>query len=171
MVTVSYFIVYYAFMVQQIMGKGDQWSKHNHELEYHKMTDRTFLNALEQMGPFLIPLWTHALLVDPEVSGYMGWVAVAARLLFPVLWSLDGHWNWKVELSTQPYYCVLMYFLFSLACKAIWNINLYEEVASYVFPFVVLGGFALMFLISGLLGFLLAKLNRIHFTEEQEPLQ
>merc|ERR1711865_786921 len=96
-VTVAYFIVYYAFMTQQIMGKSYQNSRHAAEFELGKMTDRTFLNALEQVVPFTLLLWLHALMVDAWVSVVLGWIAVVARLLFPVLWSLDGQWNAKVE--------------------------------------------------------------------------
>ena len=93
---------------------------------------------------------------------------------------------------------VIMYFLFSLACKACWGINLFDEVrpllhmssltaigkvdlqlfifrisqvAGWVFPFVVLGGYVLMFAIAAILGFALAKLNKTRFTRETEPLQ
>ena len=101
-VTVCYFVVYYGFMVHQLQGKRFRGSSDPAEAELATMTDRTFLNALEQMTPFTLTLWLHALFVDAWVSVVLGAIAVAARLLFPVFWSLDGHWNWKVELSTQP---------------------------------------------------------------------
>jgi len=162
-VTVVYMGIYYAFMVHQLCGKKYQGSANSAEYELGRMTDRTFLNTLEQQAPFLILLWLHALLVDPAVSHVLGWVAVIARLFFPILWSLDGTWNWKVELSTQPYYLVLNYFMFALFCKAIWNVNLYDQVPGWAFPFVVVGGFLLMFGLSAALGFLLYQINKVHF--------
>ena len=60
--------------------------------------------------------------------------ACVGRLCFPILWSLDGKWNVKVELSTQPYYMVVMYFLFALAWKACTGKNLYQEDSAPAFP-------------------------------------
>merc|ERR1712205_270288 len=90
-VTVVYFVVYYAFMVQQLQGKAYRGSQDSAAIELDRMCDRTFLNCLEQMVPFTLTLWLHALFVDAWVSAVLGWVAVVARLLFPVFWSLDGH--------------------------------------------------------------------------------
>ena len=48
-VTAAYFVVYYAFMVQQMAGKKYINSDRPSEYQLYRMTDRTFLNTLEQM--------------------------------------------------------------------------------------------------------------------------
>jgi hypothetical protein len=115
------------------------------------MADRTFLNALEQQvrvespAPqtvashsekpekltrargcqvaFLLPLWLHAVFISPSVSAYMGAIGVVARAAFPLLWATKGQWNMLVELSTQPYYLVVFYFLGALLTLAVSGVN------------------------------------------------
>ena len=90
-----------------------------------RMGERTFLNALEQMGAFLAALWMCACLVSPSMATWLGGTAVFFRALFPIFWSMGagGNWNIRVELSTQPYYvCVLGMF----GATLIWGLTGYN---------------------------------------------
>jgi hypothetical protein len=75
------------------------------------------MNTLEQQCPFLLLLWLHAVFVCPKVSTVMGAIAVVARAMFPIFWSVKGGWNMLVEVSTQPYYLVVFYFLVALLVR------------------------------------------------------
>jgi hypothetical protein len=87
-------VVYYSLMMLQIAGKrhareasGKGRAEWNRATDLHPlwvMADRSFLNALEQQVAFLLPLWLHTVFICPTVSAWIGAVAVASRLLFPV---------------------------------------------------------------------------------------
>jgi hypothetical protein len=53
------------------------------------------MNTLEQQCPFLLLLWLHAVFVCPKVSTVMGAIAVVARAMFPIFWSVKGGWNFS----------------------------------------------------------------------------
>jgi len=124
-VTVLYMLMYISFMILQLntrdaavarakvagktLPEGKPFASYVADDEGARMGERVFLNTLEQMGPFLISLWMCAAFVSCELATVLGSVAIVARCLMPLLWSMGpgGAWNIKVELSTQPYYiCV-----------------------------------------------------------------
>jgi len=56
----------------------------------------------------------YSLFVSAEGGGKAGLVYVFFRSMYPVMWSLKGGWNYRVELSLQPCYIVLNYIKVSL---------------------------------------------------------
>lgn len=152
LVTAGYFWVYYALMFLQIHGKGaarasfekaNQLTKEQSRAQWNRatdmnpswvMADRSFLNALEQQVAFLLPLWLHAVFVSPRVSTVMGTIAVVARFFFPIFWSIKGNWNMWVEVSTQPYYLVVFYFLGALIAKAVADVNVTTDWPAWSLP-------------------------------------
>eukprot|EP00931_Biecheleriopsis_adriatica_P011282 TRINITY_DN112364_c0_g1_i1.p1 TRINITY_DN112364_c0_g1~~TRINITY_DN112364_c0_g1_i1.p1 ORF type:complete len:201 (-),score=37.23 TRINITY_DN112364_c0_g1_i1:277-879(-) len=122
LVTVIYWLVFQVFMAVQIKGRTDagggdplKTNRFDYSNKQWEMSDRSFLNFLEQTPFFLSMLWLFAFFCNAETAGTAGFVYVIARALYPVFWSVKGEWNLLIELSTQPGYCVLTYFLYSLA--------------------------------------------------------
>ena len=50
--------------------------------------DRAVGNLLEQLLPFLLGLYGYALLVDANVAVVLGWIWVALRAFYPVLFAM-----------------------------------------------------------------------------------
>lgn len=154
LVTVTYFLVYYLFMVLQISTRQDGWPRHDYSDETWKMGDRTFLNTLEQMVPFLLPMWLFALFISPHQAGVLGTIYVVFRLLFPVFWGLRGGWTILVEVSTQPQYAVIASFYVALAVKAAAGTSIFGHGAGWdVLAFVCsfIGFFVIVFALGKLL--------------------
>ena len=87
---------------------------------------RAFLNTMEQMPLFLAALWTHAVFVSADAATAMGWVYVAFRACYPVVWLVWGgangvpkapyHWllfgaKMSIYYDTYPQYGIIMYMI------------------------------------------------------------
>lgn len=168
-VTVGYFLVYYTLMMLQIHGKRSareasgsdraSWNRSTDMNPMWVMADRSFLNALEQQVPFLLPLWLHAVFVCPKVSAWMGAVAVFARALFPIFWSVKGEWNMLVEVSTQPYYLVVFYFLGALMIRVVTDVNVARDWERWTLPLTAIACWASAFIAIWLLGKVFAAIT------------
>ena len=56
------------------------------------MSDATSMTfCLGSAVPFVLSMWLHALLVDPAISGWLGYVAVTARQRLAAPWLLAIH--------------------------------------------------------------------------------
>lgn len=76
---------------------------------------RTQLNQLEQMPPFLLALWMHALFVDPTRAGQLGLLYTALRALYPFLYQ-----NFPILMAvvTFPNYGIIAYLLVTVLLRA-----------------------------------------------------
>ena len=91
-VTVVYVAVYYAFILNVLRVKNrlkregggafDRYDINNREM---LAADRVQLNMLEQMPPFLVLLWLHAVFVSTFSATIVGAVYVASRALYPIV--------------------------------------------------------------------------------------
>jgi len=70
------------------------------------VSDRTFLNMLEQSPAFLTSLWMHAAFVSPASAAQAGWVYIGFRALYPFVFSMGVPW---LFISTFPTYGVVWY--------------------------------------------------------------
>lgn len=94
-VTAVYVGLYYSFMIPILLvrirlakdakAKGVRFDRYRSEDRGLLARERTFLNTLEQMPPFLIALWIHACFVEPNSAAIAGAVYVVARALYPFL--------------------------------------------------------------------------------------
>eukprot|EP00746_Dinoflagellata_sp_MGD_P017267 gnl/MRDRNA2_/MRDRNA2_139564_c0_seq1.p1 gnl/MRDRNA2_/MRDRNA2_139564_c0~~gnl/MRDRNA2_/MRDRNA2_139564_c0_seq1.p1 ORF type:complete len:307 (-),score=47.53 gnl/MRDRNA2_/MRDRNA2_139564_c0_seq1:215-1135(-) len=163
-VTVFYFLLYYAFMILQLQTRGaaaaraeasgrgfDRFSTRDPEAI---MGERTFLNTLEQMGPFLAALWSCAALVSCTLATWLGAIAVLSRLFFPIFWSMGegGQWNILVEASTQPYYLCLMGMFGAVATWAFCGVNIVDDYSGWIVAVLVVAYYVAFFVISFALG-------------------
>lgn len=163
-VTVLYFVLYYAFMILQLQTRGsaaerteasgrsfDRFSTRDPEAI---MGERTFLNTLEQMGPFLAALWTCSALVSCTLATWLGAIAVVSRLFFPIFWSMGkgGNWNILVEASTQPYYLCIMGMFGAVATFAFFGVNIVDEYSGWIVAALCFAYYLAFFILSFALG-------------------
>merc|ERR1719161_139862 len=163
-VTVAYFIVYYAFMILQLQTRGsaaaraeangrgfDRFSTRDPEAI---MGERTFLNTLEQMGPFLAALWSCVALVSCTLATWLGAIAVVSRLFFPIFWSMGkgGHWNVLVEASTQPYYLCIMGMFGAVATWAVCGVNIVDEYSGWIVAVLVVAFYVAFWILAFAVG-------------------
>lgn len=130
LVSIAYFILMMIFMMHQVFAKIDAGAMEAiqkrvpfNRFDYAssprwEMADRTFSNLLEREVIFLLPLWLHAVFVDPGQSASLGWFWLGFRLLFPILWSVKGAWTVLIEISTQGGYAIESYLMLAVAYKA-----------------------------------------------------
>eukprot|EP00614_Pseudopedinella_elastica_P013805 CAMPEP_0172585440 /NCGR_PEP_ID=MMETSP1068-20121228/4865_1 /TAXON_ID=35684 /ORGANISM="Pseudopedinella elastica, Strain CCMP716" /LENGTH=119 /DNA_ID=CAMNT_0013379903 /DNA_START=124 /DNA_END=483 /DNA_ORIENTATION=+ len=72
------------------------------------VSDRTFLNMLEQSPLFLLGLWMHAVFISPDSAAAAGWLYLPFRAIYPVVFRMGMPW---LFLSTFPNYFVVMYLI------------------------------------------------------------
>lgn len=177
-VTVAYFVVYYAFMVLQLNTRGEAverarrsgrvipagktFSTDVAEDSGARMGERVFLNTLEQMGAFLVSLWMCAAFVCPSMATTLSTIALAFRLLMPIFWSQGpaGAWNIRVEISTQPYYACIMGELGAVLVWALLDINVAESLSTLSLTGFVLAAYGIVFVAVFALGKMLHSLTR-----------
>lgn len=106
-VTVAYVLVYYAFMINVLRAKAGAAKRHGSEFDRYfgqdrelLAADRSQLNMLEHMPPFLILLWLHALLVSSYEATILGAIYTGSRALYPVL--LRGTMGRQVPKAVYP---------------------------------------------------------------------
>jgi hypothetical protein len=77
--------------------------------------DRAVINTQEQMVPFLVAMWIHAVVVSPEHAAWLGVVYTALRAVYPALLgsSLSKMQSLRVVLATGPAYGIVFYLLAS----------------------------------------------------------
>jgi hypothetical protein len=68
--------------------------------------DRTVGNCLEQMVPFLVSLWLHAIFISTETATQYGIAYVGARAFYPLFFRMGIPW---LFVSTFPNYgCIAL---------------------------------------------------------------
>jgi uncharacterized MAPEG superfamily protein len=72
------------------------------------ISDRTFLNMLEQSPLFLMGLWMHAVFVSPESAATAGWLYIVFRAMYPIVFSMGIPW---LFVSTFTNYFVVWYLI------------------------------------------------------------
>ena len=75
--------------------------------------DRAVANTQEQMVPFLLSMWLHAVFVSPTHATWLGLLYVVLRSLYPVLLGarLSKTQSKRVFLVTGPCYAIVFYLL------------------------------------------------------------
>ncbi len=119
-VTLAYILVYYAFMIWQLRVKarlpaeykarGETFDRYFTQDREMLAADRTLLNTLEHMPPFLALLWLDAVFVSPLFATVLGAVYVVARAIYPLAMgkSLGHRVGASIYVSTGPGYLVLI---------------------------------------------------------------
>jgi hypothetical protein len=95
LVTVVYFLVYFAFHMRVLRTKrrlrreyherGEEFDRYYTQDRRMLTADRCVLNMLEHMPPFLCLLWLHAVFVAPLSATIAGSAYVVTRAAYPFL--------------------------------------------------------------------------------------
>lgn len=78
--------------------------------------NRTVGNTVEQMGPFLVSLWLHAIFVSTRSAYNYGVIYVISRSFYPLLFYMGGSW---ILLSTLPGYACILTLLAGVVAHAV----------------------------------------------------
>jgi hypothetical protein len=123
-VTVAYFCLWYYLLLglqrgtkyklkDEYAAKGQEFDRYFGQDPRMLAADRAVINTQEQMVPFLVSLWLHAVFVSPSHAAYLGLAYVVLRSLYPVLLgkSLSKTQSKRVFFVTGPAYCIVFYLL------------------------------------------------------------
>ena len=128
-VTLSYILLYYAFMVYGLQVKiklikrckaeGSKFDRYSNQYPELLAADRIQLNTLEHMPPFLILLWLNALIVGPQSATTLGAIYVFLRALYPFFMGpeLKRFIPLRVLINTFSSYAVLLIMLGGIVWK------------------------------------------------------
>lgn len=122
-ITVAYVGLYYALQINVLRVKnrlsreyaerGEKFDRYFGQDRFMLAADRSQLNMLEHMGPFLVLLWLVSLFVGPGWATGGGAVYLLARAAYPFAMGgrLGRGVRGSIALSTAPGYAVLVYFI------------------------------------------------------------
>lgn len=92
-VTLTYITLYYAFMgnilrvklnvIKQCKAGGEPFHRYTNQYPELLAADRTQLNMLEHMPPFLVLMWLHSFVVSPTSAAILGSIYVLLRATYP----------------------------------------------------------------------------------------
>jgi hypothetical protein len=121
LVTIAYFAVYYALHLhvlrtkQRLKGeyrtRGAEFDRYYSQDRTMLAADRSVLNMLEHMPPFVCLLWLHVVFVGSLGATVAGSVYVATRAAYPFLLgpSVGTSLPWRLLVATYSGYGVLLY--------------------------------------------------------------
>ncbi|MEN0060785.1 MAG: MAPEG family protein [Myxococcota bacterium] len=130
LVTGAYILLYYLFQIRinrvksrlrrEYAGRGEKFDRYFGQDRFMLAADRTQLNMLEHMPPFLLLMWLHAVFVSPLSASVAGGVYLVARIGHPILMGsrLGRGIRLAVLIATVPGYLVIVYLLAGVAGAA-----------------------------------------------------
>ena len=121
--TVVYFLLYYVFCIFQSFAKfyivlTQKEKRSLREIKYEStrglalLSDRTFLNMLEQAPPCLAAFWLYGLLIDPKRAAHLFYWYIATRAIYPIAYKRGPP---SIFLSTFPNYILIGYAFVNVA--------------------------------------------------------
>jgi hypothetical protein len=131
-VTALYFFLWYYLLlilqrgtkyrlVKKYEEAGKVFERYFGQDEEMLAADRAVANTQEQMVPFIVSLWLHAVFVSTVSASWCGFIYVVLRAFYPVLLGkkLSKLPSKRVYLVTLPCYGIIFYFLGSTVLAAI----------------------------------------------------
>lgn len=131
LVTAAYFgLWYYLLLVLQrgtkyaliaeYKARGEEFDRYFGQDGRMLAVDRAVANTHEQMVPFLVSMWMHALFVSPQRAALLGGAYVVCRAIYPSLLgkSLSKTQSRRVFIATGPSYLIVFYLLGSAVYAA-----------------------------------------------------
>lgn len=131
-ITALYFLLWYAMLFglqtrtkyrlrREYAARNQTFDRYRSQDPQMLRADRAVHNTLEQMGPFLVSLWLHAVFVSPTVATTLGAVYVLLRACYPFLLGdrVEQVQPRRVALVTLPCYGMIAYMLGSSVVR-VW---------------------------------------------------
>jgi hypothetical protein len=108
-------------LVREYAARGEAFDRYFGQDGRMLAADRAVANTHEQMVPFLLSMWLHAVLVSPTRAAALGGAYVVLRALYPVLLgrSLSKIQSKRVFFVTGPCYGIVFYLLGSTVYGAL----------------------------------------------------
>lgn len=132
LVTALYFCLWYALLFglqsrtkyalkAEYAARGEHFDRYFGQDGRMLAADRAVANTQEQMLPFLLSMWLHAVFVSPRAAAILGLLYVLLRALYPVLLgkSVSKTQPKRVFLVTGPCYGIVLYLLGRTVFEAI----------------------------------------------------
>lgn len=132
--TAAYFGLWYALLfglqtrtkyrlLREYAARGEVFDRYRSADPEMLRADRAVQNTHEQMVPFLVALWTHALVVSPDAAAGLGGAYVALRAAYPLLLGarLGQVQPRRVAFVTVPCYAIITWMFGSAVVKAWWG--------------------------------------------------
>ncbi|MBK6461193.1 MAG: MAPEG family protein [Myxococcales bacterium] len=123
-VTAAYFGLWYTLLLglqrstkykllAEYAARGETFDRYFGQDARMLAADRAVANTQEQMVPFLLSMWLHAVFVSPTHATWLGLLYVVLRSLYPVLLGarLSKTQSKRVFLVTGPCYAIVFYLL------------------------------------------------------------
>ena len=132
LITVSYFVWWYYLLL--VLQRGTKYRlKHRYEEQGKEFdryfgqdpemlaADRAVINTQEQMVPFLVALWMHAVFVSTFSATLCGGAYVVIRAAYPLLLGkrVSKIQTKRVYFATLPGYLIIFYLLGSTLFSAV----------------------------------------------------
>ena len=98
--------------------------------QYHLVAQRMGGNTLEQAPTFLTCLWLYTLFVDSATAVPLGYLYLASRSAYPVMYALAGEFAVHLEFATTPGYAMIGFCMLGIWTKAMggdWNEAIHEN--------------------------------------------
>lgn len=132
LVTALYFGLWYALLFglqsrtkyklqAEYAARGEQFDRYFGQDGRMLAADRAVINTQEQMVPFLLSMWLHAVFVSPSQAAALGAVYTVLRAAYPLLLgpSLSKAQSKRVFLVTGPCYGIVFYLLGRVVFEAL----------------------------------------------------
>ncbi|MFT5684199.1 MAG: hypothetical protein ACI8RZ_005140 [Myxococcota bacterium] len=102
-------------------ARGEEFDRYFGQDGRMLAADRAVANTQEQMVPFLVSMWLHAVFVSTDSAAILGLVYVVLRAVYPFLLgrSLSKTQSKRVFLVTGPCYGIILYLLGSTVYAAL----------------------------------------------------
>lgn len=123
-VTAAYFGLWYYLLLglqrgtkyklrDEYAARGEEFDRYFGQDKQMLAADRAVINTQEQMVPFLVSLWLHAVFVSISRATALGTVYVVLRGIYPFLLGkeLSKTQSKRVFFATGPAYLIVFYLL------------------------------------------------------------
>lgn len=129
--TALYFVLWYTLLfglqtrtkyrlLREYAARGEVFDRYRSADPEMLKADRAVQNTHEQMVPFLMAMWMHALVVSPDAAAGLGGAYVVLRAVYPFLLGsrIEQVQPRRVAFVTFPCYGIIGWMLGSSVAKA-----------------------------------------------------
>ena len=108
-------------LVSEYKSKGEEFDRYYGKDPRMLAADRIVGNTHEQLIPFLAALWIHAIFVDADKAGKLGFLWVTLRICYSFLMPkrLENRQPKYLATTTFPQYFIIAYLIGTAAYRAI----------------------------------------------------